>query len=111
MGLFQKRLQLVLQPHVIARQLVLPARHRPPQTLLGIGHKAESQFSGHQSLDQTFGIGKIPLASPPPAIGLRLRQMQRSRLSALRLPASRGAASSTVPALPKLVSNIGPSIP
>src|SRR6266403_979857 len=93
MGLFQKRLQLVLQPHPIAPQLVLLARYLPPQTLLGIGHKAQSQFPGHQPLHQAFGVGEIPLASPSSAIGLRLRQMQRSgpppcafSLLAYRLP-------------------------
>src|ERR1700738_2471469 len=42
MCLFQKRLQLVLQPHPIAPQLVLLARYRPPQTLRDTGHKAQS---------------------------------------------------------------------
>jgi transposase len=42
---------------------------------LGIGHKAENQFIGDESLHQTFGIGEILLASPPSAIRLGLRQM------------------------------------
>src|SRR5215467_6289037 len=79
-GLFQQRLHLVLQAHVITRELILPACHRPPQTLLGIGHKAQRQFPGHQPLHQAFGIGEITLASPSYAIGLRLRQVQRSGL-------------------------------
>src|SRR6266403_1199135 len=62
MGLFQKCLQLVLQPHPVAPQLVLLARYRPPQTLLGIRHKAQRQFSGHQPLHQAFGIAEILLA-------------------------------------------------
>jgi hypothetical protein len=33
--------------HPIACQLVLSACHRPPQTLFGIGHKAQSQFPSH----------------------------------------------------------------
>src|ERR1700716_1643471 len=82
MGLFQKCLQLVLQLPPVAPQLVLLARSRPPQTLLGIRHKAQRQFSGHQPLHQAFGIDEISLSSAPPAIGLRLRQMQRSRLTA-----------------------------
>src|SRR6516162_6147929 len=82
MDLFQKRLQLVLQPHPIARQLVLLARYCSPQALLGIGYKAQNQFPGHQPLHQAFGIGEISLASASPAIGLRLCQMQRSRLTA-----------------------------
>src|SRR6266571_4397388 len=77
-GLFQKRLQLILQPHSVARQLVLSPRHRPPQTLLGIGHKAQSQFPGHQPFHQAFGIGKILLAPPRSAVRLHLSRMQRS---------------------------------
>ena len=46
-GLFQQRLQMVLQPRPNARQLVLSPRHRPPQTLLGIGHKTQGQLPGH----------------------------------------------------------------
>ena len=38
MWAFQQSLQLVLQVHPIACQLVVAARHRPPQTLLRIGH-------------------------------------------------------------------------
>ena len=78
MSLFQQSLHLVLQPHPIAPQLVLLARLRPPQTLLGVGHKAQNQFASHQPFYQAFGIDEIPLASPSAAIGLRLRQMQRS---------------------------------
>ena len=86
MGLFQKGLHSILQPYPIASQLILLARNCPPQTLLAIGHKAQNQFPGHQPLHQAFGIGEISLASPPPAIGLRLRQMQRSRLTACAFP-------------------------
>jgi hypothetical protein len=57
MGFFQKGLQLVVQPHPVAPQLILLARYRPPQTLLGIRHKAQRQFPGHQPLHQAFGIG------------------------------------------------------
>jgi hypothetical protein len=42
MGLFQKSFQLVLQPYPIAPQLILLARHCPPQTLFDLGHKAKS---------------------------------------------------------------------
>jgi hypothetical protein len=86
MCLFQKRLHLVLQPHPIAPQLVLLARYRPPQALFGIWHKAQSQFASHEPFYQAFGIDEIPLASPSCAIGLRLRQMQRSRLTACAFP-------------------------
>jgi hypothetical protein len=55
---------LVLLPHVIARQLVLSPRHRPPQTLLGIGYDAQRH--------KRSASGKS-IASAPPAIGLRQR--------------------------------------
>ncbi len=68
MGLFQQRLHLVLQPYPIAPQLILLVRNCPPQTLLGIGHKAQNQFPGHQPLHQAFGVGEIPRASPSPRL-------------------------------------------
>ena len=45
------------------------------RSLLGIGHKAQSQFPGHQPLHQAFGIDEISLPSASPAIGQRLCQM------------------------------------
>jgi hypothetical protein len=60
----------------------------------------KNQLPGHQPLHPVFGIREIPLASPSSAIGLRLR-----------LPASRVSASSTVPMLPTLVSNMGRRFP
>jgi len=68
MCLFQKRLQLVLQPHPIAPNWYFlrvtsatdVARHRAQSSKL---------IAGHQPLHQAFGIGKIPLASPSSAIG------------------------------------------
>jgi hypothetical protein len=83
---FQQRLQLALQPDAIAGQLVLSSRHCPPQPLLDIRHKAQRQFLRYQSLHQAFGISEILLASPPPAIGQCLGQMQRSRLTACAFP-------------------------
>src|SRR5271167_130749 len=62
----------------MAPQPVLLARYRPPQALFGIWHKAQSQFASHEPFYQAFGIDEIPLASSSCAIGLRLRQMQRS---------------------------------
>src|SRR4030088_3471175 len=53
MGLFQKCLQLVLQPHPLAPQLVLLARYRPPQTLLGIRHKAQRHSVCSQPLHRS----------------------------------------------------------
>ena len=79
MGLFQQGLQSVLELHPVARQLVLGAHHGSPQTLLGIGHKAQDQLVSDQPLHQTFGVREIVLAPPPPSVRLRLRQMQRSR--------------------------------
>src|SRR6516162_2356040 len=79
MGFFQHRLHSVPQPRMIARQLVLAAHHRAPQPLFGIGHKAQRQLLGHQPLQQPFGVSKVILAPPSPAIGQRLREMERSR--------------------------------
>jgi len=73
MGLFQKRLQLVLHPPSQPRQLKLAARHRAPQSLFGIGHEAQDQFLGHQPFHQSFGIRKILLPPRRPPIRQRLR--------------------------------------
>ena len=93
MRLFQQTLQSVLHLCMIARQLVLSTHHRTPKTLFHIRYEAEDQFLGHQPFHQSFGVGEIFLPSPPPAIGLRLCQMQCSRhgagafsLLAARLP-------------------------
>jgi hypothetical protein len=40
------------------------ARHGAPQTLCGIGHKAEGQFICHQPLHQPFGVDDYDQASP-----------------------------------------------
>jgi hypothetical protein len=56
-------------------------------------------------LEETFGVGEIFLASPRPAIQLRLRQMQRSRHSDRRLPTFGTLLSSTAPAFATLASN------
>jgi hypothetical protein len=77
MRLFQQCRQLVLQPHPVSNQLLLAARHRPPQTLFGIRHKAQDQFLRYQPFHQTFGVGEIVLAPARSAVGPRLRQMQR----------------------------------
>jgi len=37
----QQRFQLTVNPHAVAGQLVLAARHGPPQPLFGVGHEAE----------------------------------------------------------------------
>jgi transposase InsO family protein len=70
----------------VAPQLILLACYRPPQALFGIWHKAQSQFASHEPFYRAFGIDEIPLASPSAAIGLRLRQMQRSGLAACAFP-------------------------
>ena len=43
------------------------------------GTKLRTQLVCHQPLHQTFGVGKILLASPPSTIRSCLRQMERSR--------------------------------
>jgi hypothetical protein len=79
-GLFQQRLQAVLQLYPVAPQLVLGAHERAPQTLLGIRHEAQGQLPSHQPPHPTFGVGKVVLASLPCAIGVRLRQVQCSEM-------------------------------
>jgi serine/threonine protein kinase len=59
--------------------LVLPSRHRPPESLLGIRHEAEGEFLRDQPLDQAFRVRKVSLASARTLVRLRLRQMQRPR--------------------------------
>jgi hypothetical protein len=63
MGFFQQSFQLILRAHFVAGLLVPSARDGAPQTLFGIGHKAEGQFIGHQPLHQPFGVGKVPLGA------------------------------------------------
>src|SRR2546422_3858466 len=74
-----------------------------PYTTLFRSHKAQSQFPSHEPLDQTFGIAEILLAPPRPAVRLRLRQMQRSRLDrkSTRLNSSHGYISYAVFCLKK----------
>jgi len=79
MRFFQQAFQPVGQLHAVARELILTPRHRSPQTLFRLGHKAQNQFLGYQPLDQALGIGKIFLPSLAPTIGLSLRQRQPSR--------------------------------
>src|SRR5215468_5258906 len=79
MRLLQQRLQLIVQPHPIPRPLILGARECPPQTLFGIGHKAQGQLLRHKPSYQTFRIAKVFLAPAPTTIGQGLRQMQASR--------------------------------
>ena len=71
------------QPHAIAYPLQLAARHGPPAALFRVGHQTQDQLSGHQSPDQSLGIGKIMFAPFGRAIGVRLRQM---RFGKARLP-------------------------
>ena len=86
MGFFQQCLQLILQTYFVTRPLILCAGDRPPQTLFGIGHEAQDQLLRHQPLHQTFGVAKVFLAPAPPAIGLRLRQMECPRHPARTFP-------------------------
>jgi dienelactone hydrolase len=66
----QQAFQPVLQLDAVARDLVLPAHHRPPEPLLHVRHKAERQLLRHQALHQPLGIGKILL--PPTGAAIRL---------------------------------------
>jgi hypothetical protein len=68
-GLFEKGLQLVLQPDPIATQLMFLACYRSPQTLLCVGYEAQSKFLGYESLHQAFSIGKIAFAALSSAVG------------------------------------------
>src|SRR5229473_1435264 len=63
MGLFQQTLQSVLQLDPVAGQLVLSAHYGAPQSLFGIGHKAQGQLLGHEPLHQPFRIVEILLPS------------------------------------------------
>jgi hypothetical protein len=74
--LFEQRLEPILKLHPVTRQLILAARHRPPQSLLGIGHETQGQFAGHQPPHQSLGIGEILLAAHRPAVRLGLREVQ-----------------------------------
>src|SRR4029450_4742502 len=73
---FQQRFQSIVQLHAVARDLVLAAHHRPPESLLGVGHKAQGELLGHQTLHQSFGIRKVPFAPAGATIGLRLRKVK-----------------------------------
>src|SRR6516165_8813388 len=64
MGFFKQSLQLVLQPRVIARQLVLCAHHCAPEPLFSIGHKAQGQLLSHQPLHQPFGASRKSFLRP-----------------------------------------------
>ena len=35
--------------HTVARDLVLAAHHRPPESLLGVGHKAQGELLSHEA--------------------------------------------------------------
>jgi hypothetical protein len=75
-GLFQQRLQPVLELDPGARQLDLRAGHRPPQALLGRGYEAQDQLLGDQPLHQPFGVREVALAPPSRAVRSRVRQVQ-----------------------------------
>ena len=64
--LLEQALQAVLKLHPVARDLVLPAHHGPPEPLLRVGHKAQRQLLRHQPLHQPFGIREISLPSRGP---------------------------------------------
>src|SRR6266851_9531594 len=79
MRFFQQCLQLILQTDFVPRPLIHCACECPPQSLFGIGHKAQSQLLGNQPLHQTFRVPKVFLAPASSAVGQCLRQMECSR--------------------------------
>src|SRR4029077_3379517 len=108
---FQQRLQVVLQPDVIARPT--GAFFASLSATAAARHQAQSSAS----------TPAIPVASPSvrhlgnPSCVPAARDWTGPapnamfQTSALRLRASRRSVSNTSPASPTLVSNIGPSIP
>src|ERR1017187_6125861 len=100
MRLFQQALQLILKAHFVARQLVLAPRHRPPEPLFGIRHKAQNQLLRHQPFDHPFAVGEIVLPPARPAIWIWLGISAACRTSWRPRRASGAPASSTSPALP-----------
>src|SRR5438445_281522 len=79
MRFFQQGLQLILQTDFVPRPLIPCACECPPQSLLGVGHKAQNQLLGNQPLHQTFRVPKVFLAPASSADGQCLRQMECSR--------------------------------
>ena len=68
-----------MQPYFVTPELILYARHGPPETLFGMGHETQGQLLRHEPLHQTFGIAKVSFASPPPTVGQGLRPMECAR--------------------------------
>src|SRR5262249_15776153 len=111
MGFFQQRLHLVLQSRPITRQLILfsaspfatdVVRHRAQSSKSIPGPPAASRDVRHRGNPSSA----LPaLGSPVPAPDAVVAA------SGVRLLVCRVSASNTFPALPTLVSNIGPSIP
>jgi hypothetical protein len=58
--------------------------HRPPESLLGVGHKAQGELLSHEALHQTFRIRKVFLPATGPAI--------RQRVCEVECPADRARA-------------------
>src|SRR5215472_14742007 len=79
MRFFQRCFQLILQMGFVRRPLIPCTCKCPPKSLFGIGHEAQSQLLGDQSLHQTFRIPKVFLSPTSSAVGQRLRQMECSR--------------------------------
>ena len=88
---FEQRFQSVVELDAVARDLVLPAHHGPPEPLLGVGHKAQGELLCDQPLHQTFRVRKVLLATTRPAIRLRLCKVERpgERARAVARPALR----------------------
>ena len=77
MRFFEQRFESVVKLHAGTRNLILSAHHCPPEPLLGVGHKAQGEFLGHQVLHWTLRIRKVLLAAAGPAVRLRLCKVER----------------------------------
>src|SRR6266545_150137 len=111
MRFFQQRFQSAVQLDAVARDLVFAAHYRPPESLLGVGHKAQGELLSHEALHQTFRIRKVFLPATGPAIRLRLCEMERpaDRARALARPALRPPVQLQCP--PRPGANTARSIP
>src|SRR5215831_9971385 len=110
MGFFQQCLQLILQTYFVTRPLILCARECPPETLFGIGHKAQGQLLRQAALPNVPHRESLSCARADHD-WTRLAPDAGFPTSGLHLRAPDTSASSIVPALPIPVANIATSIP
>jgi len=88
---FEQRLQSIVELDAVARDLILASHHGPPEPLFGVGHKAQGELLGHQTLHEPFGVRKVLLPTASATIRLRLRKVERPRqwARAVAVPALR----------------------